>query len=1424
MHRKKPRLKGDYKVANRKNKKAIARKEASANPTIYACIVDYAPADGVGIYKFTPESYEFTPVKTGDEFEVKGGAAYFNGTFYGVQESGDAYTWNTDTWEETAGPIPSSQVKGIAMTADPVDGTLYSCAWAGNGQSTELVTVNPVTFSRQSTISALDKSFSAIFFDLQGKLLGFDDSGKLYQIDKNNGALTYIGDTGIEAYFDGAAVVDPASGKCFYAATDWECGLYEVDLATCEASLLYNFDDEEELKSIFILSDSPAGTAPAAAKDLSANFPAGALNGTISFIAPATTFDGSAGSGQLSYTVSCNDAVLKTASCNWGEEVNVEYVAKAAGMYSFVVAMSSDAGESRPAAISLWIGNDAPAEPTAVKVTRADGANIISWQAPAGSAHGGYVDFGEVTYRVTRYPDSKVVAEGIKECEYTDELPDGNAPESYYYTVAAQWNGAESGTSTSNAVMVGALYYNSFDNQEQFDEFRSVSLVNDGPVWSYYAWAHAAAVGDNEEGNVSAWLISPAVKLTAGKTYTLEFDVWCSNDSYTENLSVYIAQSDAASEIYKSTPVINKMAINWERDMTKKISVEYTPEVDGTYYIAFNGCSGRDLGSVYIDNVLFYANVTVALPEAPVISGQIMGDYIALITVTAPETDTDGNVLEAIDMITVSRNGELINTIEAPEVGGIYNFIDMLPQPDSYIYTAVAFAATGRSAEGKTIVSTIAAGKPRQAQITSVKETGHTGEVTVEWIAPSTDLNNLPIEEGTLTYKLYADGVADPIAGDIAATSYTWQAVPEGKQQFMSFYVVAVNEAGESAPSRISAPACFGTPDALPYAESFAGMTPSNLWNFYNDDDYSEGHWLFLAASETPEASPYDGDGGMLAFEGEFLDDTSLATTGKIDLGESTSPRLSFWYFAVSGREGKDQLDVLVNDGSGYRTMDSFTMRDAKVDGWTKHTVDLTPFAGKVINLRFVGTSFRTGYFMLIDNIEITGSDKDVSVYTVVAPSSVLPGKPFLVEGVLVNNGNDIRENVTASLYRDGAIVDSKQISYVASGSGAMFTFDQEADASWPESVTYKMVLDLSGDQHPENNVSDDIVVKVVPCTLPTVADLSATYRDDSKRIVDLAWSAPDASAVAPVAYTENFEYYEPLEINPEGDWHFVDADGDNTYGVQLFQFPGMYDPKAYIVLDQASLNVTYHAHSGTRYLASFSAVSKQTDDWMISPELCGDAQTVSLYARSYTAMYGLEKFEILASSKGVEIEDFTLVKAFDNVPEEWTGYSAELPAGTRHFAIRCTSQNTFMFFVDDVTFIPAVHPAVDFEILGYNLFCNNKRINQAPVTDLSLAHTPEPGSAPLYTASVVYDHGESGLCAAVSPSVTGIGLIEGQSLSAAATDGGIILTGNGFGRIVAVDGRVVFSGKVESSLFIALPTGVYIFDNTSASAKVIVK
>lgn len=324
--------------------------------------------------------------------------------------------------------------------------------------------------------------------------------------------------------------------------------------------------------------------------------------------------------------MSANGETVKSSTCGWGETVGIEFTATEANTYAFSLLFSNDAGESRPSALTMWVGKDTPSAVTNVKATRQGTINTVTWEAPHSSVHGGYVDFDAVTYTVTRMPDVKVVASGISATSYADNLPDGNSPEAYTYDVQACWDGFVSQAQKSNIVMAGVVYYNSFDEQSQFDEFISASLVQEGPTWSYASWHHAASVGYSEEGAVSAWLMSPALDLVADTEYTLSFLTWCSNDSYDELLSVFVTDSNVPAVIYGATPVISKQVVNWESTSKRTITATFTPKTSGKFYITFNGCSPRDYGTLYLDDVMFYRTPTAALPAASGITAELEGD------------------------------------------------------------------------------------------------------------------------------------------------------------------------------------------------------------------------------------------------------------------------------------------------------------------------------------------------------------------------------------------------------------------------------------------------------------------------------------------------------------------------------------------------------------------------------------------------------------------------------------------------------------------------------------------------------------------------------------------------------------------------------------------------------------------------------
>lgn len=1416
-HRK-PKIAGDFIAASRINRKALPRKAASATPLIYANIVDYAEP---GIYTFTPEQYEFTEVVTGDEFANCGGAAYANGVFIGVNDNRMAYKWNADDWSQIGAPVWSELIRGTAMAANPIDGTVYSCAYNLFGQSTELVTVDTETFLRSSTIGALEKELMAMFFDGNGTLWAFDGEGGLYTVNTSNAALTFVGDTGIDAYFDGAAVIDPESGLCYYATCDWECSLYEVNLETCEASWLYDFDNEEQVTSIFILPAAPESGAPDKAQSIAADFADGSLSGTINFTAPDKTFDGNAGSGTLSYTLTANDATVASSSCDWGASVSVEYTAAEAAFHTFSVVFSTDAGESRPAAVAMWVGNDAPSAVSNAKATRSEGVNTISWSAPQTSLHGGYVNFSELTYSVHRLSDNALVAENITATSCTDTIADGNSPEACSYEVVAYFAGNASPAAQTNQVMVGAVYYNSFDDASQFDEFTSVSLANDGPEWEYSKWYNAASVSYNETAPVSAWLSSPGLYLTAGTEYNLTFDAWCSNDSYTELLSVFINDTNSAAALYSKTPLINRQVINWESSAKRNLSATFTPETSGTYYITFNGCSQRDMGTTFIDNVLLYPTPAVALPEAPEISVELSMGIFATVTIVAPSKDTDGATLTSLTKITLARDGQHIYTFENPEPGEELIYNEFYPGEGSFYYTAVAYTENGRSADATAILSTIEPTKPFSPSGVTFYETENEGEVTISWSAPSIDLNGNPIADGSLTFNIYCNG--ELLIMGLTSTSYTYQAVPVGEQKFLTYYVTAVNDAGESSRSAEYEPQPFGTPVTVPFCESFAGMQPSQLWSFYNPDDYSDGEWLLIASSETPAVLPVDNDGGMLAFSAEMFEDTAIATSGKINLGSGQNPKLSFCYYANT--KNKDRLDVSIDDGTGFKRLFSKVMRDDQITGWVKATLDLSKYAGKTVRLRFLAESARSSEFLLVDKIELTSIGNDLEATLLSVPGSVKCGLPFTAKAVITNNGSQNATGYKVALYRDGAKVAEINGKEIAAGASSVEEFEQTADATWNASVKYSFGIEFNADEVSSNNLSETVPVGILFSNYPMAENLTASYANAAKRVVNLEWAAPDQSNLPSALYTEDFEFFEAFEADPAGDWTFVDGDGDRVFGPSSFPFIGQNDPKAFVVLDADHFNLTYDAHSGHLYLASYSAQTKQTDDWMISPELTGEAQTVKFFARSYSNTYGLETFEILYSTSGNGTTDFVKLSTNADVPVEWTEYTAELPAGAVYFAIRCVSDQRFALFIDDVQYTPLVNPAGDFAIEGFNLYRNGIRLNTKPLLTASYTDAALPEGEPSYSVSVVYDHGESPLCAPVTPSTSGITDALEAAVSARAVANGIEISASGNKvAVFAADGKQIFAGSVSGKHFVSAAKGVYLVTSGKYVQKVIVR
>ncbi|MBD5196802.1 MAG: hypothetical protein HDS89_05015, partial [Bacteroidales bacterium] len=175
-----------------------------------------------------------------------------------------------------------------------------------------------------------------------------------------------------------------------------------------------------------------------------------------------------------------------------------------------------------------------------------------------------------------------------------------------------------------------------------------------------------------------------------------------------------------------------------------------------------------------------------------------------------------------------------------------------------------------------------------------------------------------------------------------------------------------------------------------------------------------------------------------------------------------------------------------------------------------------------------------------------------------------------------------------------------------------------------------------------------------------------------------------------------------------------------------------------------------FDAASGSKYLISFCSKAGQNDDWAISPELSGNAQTVTLMASSFNVGGGFyhyyESFEVLYSTTGKEIDDFVLAgEAVDEVPETWTKYSFNLPEGAKYFAIRCTSKDKYAFMVDDVTYSPKPTVTSD-SFAGYNIYRDGVCLNETPVKETSYVDNMVDKGDYTYVVTAVFGDEESNI------------------------------------------------------------------------------
>ena len=1337
----------------------------------------------------------------------------------------------------------------VGMTFDHTTGQVYAIVVIG--RENHLATLSFVNGFSYTDLGAFKGDFdpdlnewNALACGKDGQLYGitydYDEDLSLVgcslcRIDKTDATVTKVGDTGVISEFMSGMVADPVSGRMFWSVSDYVAGyLCEVDLNTGAATDIYDFPLNNQVVGMAIPGPKSEDGAPAAVQNATAEFLNGSLSGMVSFTAPSTLFDGTPATGALTYTVTANGLEVATGATSYGAPVSVELTMPEAGLYTFEITVANKAGMMSPAAKihNVYVGNDTP-EATKATLVYEDGNMNLTWLPVTAAINGGYLDADAITYTVVRHAgqdEGVTVASGIKVTSFSEPISEPESMTRFHYDVTVECNGMTSAAARSNTVTIGAIvppYTADFLND--FSDFTVIDGNGDGNAWELQPDGKVRVVY-NKSVAMDDWLITPPIRLEGKVMYDVAASISANLGSYPEKMEIMSGKEPTAQAM--TTTLMEPTVLTAPKNTPLEWSHVLIPEETGNYYIGFHGISDPDSFYLWVHSFSISKGGSALVPVAGqlTVTPGVSGARTAAVKFIVPDKAMDGSALTAITKAELSRDGQVIKTWENPVPGAELTFDDTLAQSGEYKYAVVCSNAAG---EGAIASATVFVGVNLPAAVSNLywTETANPGEVTISWDAVTNDISGNALDPSQVKYQVYTvNGIGERVAltDQITNTSYTYQAVPEGKQEFLQYAVFAYTESGEGE----GAISNFD-PSGTPYHE----MTFSCYDDFdkyaLSTSDEGGASWGVYNDSMLPGVTSCDGDDFFFGMYSQYLYRYADIMTGYIDLEGMENPSVSFYIYNAELYQGAPNInDVAVSVRvKGQREWTEIKKavanQSAPLDGWGKVIAGLAEYAGKTIQVKFTGTA-NAGAYTYIDCLRVgTQLNRDLSLSLINAPAKVALGEEYTVTATVLNEGSDEANAYSVELYADDVLVDTKDCSALASGASVKVELKNVMSALATEPVSCFAKIVYAADQNVDNNQSDNVTIAPDAPAYPVVNDLAGSVNGDA---VVLTWSAPDLSKAPGEAITQDFEDGDAF-ANTYGNWTFADQDGDPVGGFSQLEIPNIvsWETTGSFWVWDASVagNATFAAHSGTKYLFSLYT-GMMTDDWAISPELDGSAQTVSFYARSYSSDFE-EEIQVLYSEGSIEPDDFIQVEGVGGlVPHDWTLYKVELPAGAKHFAIRSHSIDKMMLMVDDVTYIPA-GAAHNLEIKGYNVYRDGVKLNEAVVEGTSYTDANvEDGKTYTYKVTVDYNKGESAASNsaevryessavnAVGAGVAKIG-VAGRSIVVTGAEGSDIM-------VYTADGKLVNAVRGEAKTVIPAAQGVYVVKTGDTVAKVVVK
>lgn len=1340
-----------------------------------------------------------------------------------------------------------------AATYDPKTGKIYVIYW-GEDWNKSILSFDPATY--ESTYLANVPGYPlSIAAAPDGKLYFMKYPAALCTFDVETKESTELfskvkaGKDYQNATASQSGAFDFATGYLYLAnlTSDWKTHLSKIDVKNGTAVDIADIPGDRSLVGLYI--PSTAADAPAAPTKISYS------DGKVLFTAPSKTYSSGADlSGSLTAYVTADNGETVEKSVNPGEVVELP-LALEDGRHAINIEIGNAAGRSTTRRLDTFVGTDVPSAVGGLEFSTEDGKTAtVSWQAPTSSVNGGPVDDSAINYRVVRYPDEKVVAEGLKATTVTDELPDVH--DHYYYEVTAYSGNRLGGVATSNVLPAGDTWYppytEGFDTQEDYDFFKVIDANQDGNTWTYMlpqtqgangrAYLHGNGVADVDTGIYEGhgnddYLVSPKVSLKANTDYRLQFDVyddWLTN----EHMTVLVGKKN---EVTGDEIVVESLNVNPNKHYTFYFNV---PD-DGIYYIMLHADQPGQSVNIDLDNLGIDVYSSFNGPASPTNVVATAGEKGALtntLSFTAPTKTYKDASLDNISYINVYRNDSKkpVHVFEAPKPGETLTWTDNDVRQGLVNYRIVAFNEAGQGCEAL-VTNWVGLDMPAQPANVKVKMNAD-NKAVLTWdkvgdkgmhggyVNPD-DVKYVLCRYNEYDYMNHWPEVTEKTSElTLTDTDYSsW-----GGQQYVDYLVKAVNDAGYSEGAGTGI--VLGTPYERPYNESFAGGAASqDPWTLSaNSYNYA---WEMVTGSGLA-VKPYDGDDGMLRFSLKDNDSNNQVLMGpRISLDGAENAELSFFmYHGFEAEEGDLQLDVWTNyDDEGWEKSATVDYNNGQ-DGWARFALPMRKGAGNV-QVAFGGYAADQSASIYVDKLKIDEAvENDMAVESIaIGKKRVEAGEGTTVSVGVANYGLKTAENYKVVLTRNGETYATKSGDALAQNASGRVTFDIPTTKTEAASnYTYRAFVQNDGDTNEANDSSAVVKLYVHGSSLPTAGTLDASEQNG----VQLSWLEPATSEVSdPV--TDGFDDYESFIIDGIGDWTTYDGDGTPTVYFGGPQIAHAYEAKAWQVWAPVEAGFSLEKfsvltpHSGDKYLACWAASDGATttlpnDDWLISSEVKGGTD-VSFYYRKPNDGSDPQIFEMLYSTTDKDPESFTAFDR-DSIPSstDWQLFEYTLPADAKYFALRSCSKGTYtVAFLDDITYTPLYGTKSKLTLLGYNIYRDNELIAEKVPTTTYVDNTATVGTHTYYVTAV-WQEGESNCSNTVEVGVTtGIAAAGAADGVKVATSGNAIIVTGAEGsdvQIVTTAGQTVFSGKAKAVTSVSVAGGAYIVKAGKTTVKVLVK